>query len=233
MEDSSFSNITRMKRLRATTHDPQLHADGMMTKATLSRVLLELREASGLRSVDLAQRVNWLGSTVSRLEASLGRLPDLASIARYGAGCGFAVGLVFATSRDSGITAQSAVTLIAPHWLLPDEALFGQRIAQVVASSLVAARVAMGITQVELARRAGWAPQFVCRLESIVARMPNITSIVRYAKASGVQAGLVFGHGVESGIEVAHTLTVQGEATLFEQISGSILSVRLDPSERA
>lgn len=61
------------------------------------------------------------------------------------------------------------------------------------ARALRATRNAVAISQIELARRARWTPQFVSRLEtSLCARVPNFASLIRYTAACRVDAGLLF-----------------------------------------
>ena len=59
-----------------------------------------------------------------------------------------------------------------------------------IALALVAARKGVALSQAELARRSGWKSQFVCRLESLNGRLPNLVSLVRYAQTCGLDVGL-------------------------------------------
>src|SRR5215469_7661651 len=103
-------------------HDPKLHAEGMVTKATLSAALVSLRERCGLTQTQLGQRAGWQVQFVSRLESERGRMPDFTTLVRYGRACGVSIGLVFA--RGSSVV--SALTLQHPNNRTPFEPLAGQ-----------------------------------------------------------------------------------------------------------
>jgi hypothetical protein len=81
-------------------HDPQLHAEGMTTKAALAAALIALRERCGLTQVQLYLRAAWKPQFVSRLESACGRMPDFATVVRYGNACGTAMGLLFSREGE-------------------------------------------------------------------------------------------------------------------------------------
>jgi hypothetical protein len=91
-----------------------------------------------------------------------------------------------------------------------------------VALSLVAARTGVGISQAELARRAGWKPQFACRLESVNGRLPNLTSILAYGRACRIAVGLLFSVQRENGLQVVRGVTLQSadDRSVFELLTG-------------
>jgi transcriptional regulator with XRE-family HTH domain len=98
---------------RRRQHDAQLHAEGMATKASLSAALISLRERCGLTQVELCRRAGWKPQFVSRLEAPRGRMPDFATVVRYGKACGTSIGLLFATLSEGELSIVTAVTLQA------------------------------------------------------------------------------------------------------------------------
>jgi len=100
-----------MAHPRRKHHDPQLHAEGMTTKAALAAALIALRERCGLTQVQLSRRAGWKPQFVSRLESPRGRLPDFATIVRYGKACGTAIGLLFAKQSECALSIVTAVTL--------------------------------------------------------------------------------------------------------------------------
>jgi transcriptional regulator with XRE-family HTH domain len=91
-----------------------------------------------------------------------------------------------------------------------------------IALTLVAARTGVGLSQAELARRAGWKPQFACRLESVNGRLPNLTSILAYGRACHIAVGLLFSVYSENGLQVVRGLTLQSteDRRVFELLTG-------------
>jgi len=71
-----------------------------------------------------------------------------------------------------------------------------------VALSLIGLRRAAGLTQAQLAARAGWDKAFLSRLESPLGSVPSAATISRYAEACGASASLAFTIGGEV-VEVA------------------------------
>jgi len=101
-----------------------------------------------------------------------------------------------------------------------------------LAAALVSLRERCGLTQAQLGRRAGWQVQFVSRLESGRGRMPDFTSLVRYAKACGVSTGLIFARG--SSVVSALTLQDSDNRKPFEPLAGQRIcangtGISLDP----
>ena len=97
-----------------------------------------------------------------------------------------------------------------------------------IALCLLAARKNRGLSQVELARRAGWKPQFVARLESLNGRLPNLSSIMRYGRACGTDVGLLFGRPSPNGLQVIRALTLESSSgrRLYEELSNQCLEPR-------
>jgi transcriptional regulator with XRE-family HTH domain len=85
----------------------------MATKAALSTALIVLRERCGLTQVQLSRRAGWKPQFVSRLESPRGRMPDFATIIRYGKACGTSVGLLFAIQEERALSIVMGVTLQA------------------------------------------------------------------------------------------------------------------------
>lgn len=110
---------------RRKQHDPQFHAEGMITKAALSAALISLRRRCGLTQSQLCRRSGWKAQFVSRLESGRGRLPDFTTLMRYGKACGTSIGLLFARSRNHELTIVTAVTLQAPDNTKPFESFAG------------------------------------------------------------------------------------------------------------
>jgi hypothetical protein len=94
-----------------------------------------------------------------------------------------------------------------------------------VALALVAARKSVGLSQAGLARQAGWRPQFVCRLESLDGRLPNLVSVLRYGKTCGLDVGLLFSSPAGNKLTVASAVTLQSTVHpgLFESLVGQTI----------
>ena len=94
-----------------------------------------------------------------------------------------------------------------------------------LALAFVATRKAVGLSQAALARRAAWKPQFACRLESLRARPPNLTTVVRYARACNVDVGLMFAIPRDRRLYVVRAATLQsaGNRRAFERLSQKTL----------
>lgn len=161
-------------------------------KELLARTLIDLRSVAGLTQAHLARRLGWARSVASRIESAEGALPDLTSLARYARTCDVEAVLIFGSSATDGLRVHSAATLRATrhsgyYQRFDPEALFE------FARALRAVRKAVALSQPELATRARWSHQFVSRLEtSLCARLPNLATLIRYACACQVAAGLVF-----------------------------------------
>lgn len=75
-------------------------------------------------------------------------------------------------------------------------------------SALLKLRRRAGLTQQELAARAGWDPAFVSRLESFPrdgapGALPDLETLARYAKACSCELALIFGQPTECDGEIA------------------------------
>jgi transcriptional regulator with XRE-family HTH domain len=95
-------------------------------KRSIALALVRLRTEAGRSQVDVAKQAGWDKAFVSRLEAASGPLPDTATLTRYAAACGRALGLVFAKITDEHAHVVDAVTLAAPVGAHPFERLRGE-----------------------------------------------------------------------------------------------------------
>ena len=85
-----------------------------------------------------------------------------------------------------------------------------------LSSQLVAARRGKGLTQSEVAKRAGMDQAQVSRIESVTAAMPAESSIRRYLEACGLVPGYVWGERHEGHFHVVGAVALS-EATDAEQ----------------
>jgi transcriptional regulator with XRE-family HTH domain len=120
--------MTNHRRSRPKVDHNDLHAEGMITMAELSAALVALRQRSGLTQAQLSRRAGWKAPFLSRLESGRGRMPDFATLVRYGKACGASVGLVFVGPPQEGQSIIRAVTLQAQGKLRPFEYLTGHRL---------------------------------------------------------------------------------------------------------
>jgi transcriptional regulator with XRE-family HTH domain len=75
-------------------------------------MLVRLRKSRGLTQADVAARVGWDKSFVSRLERPTDRMPDLTTISRYLEACDARAGLVIAsTDTPAQMHVEDAVSL--------------------------------------------------------------------------------------------------------------------------
>ncbi len=79
-----------------------------------------------------------------------------------------------------------------------------------IALALLATRKSVALTQRQLAARASWKIQFVCRLESLDGRLPDLTTLIRYAKACDVELCLLFSQACAGGASVVRAITLRG-----------------------
>ena len=87
--------------------------------------------------------------------------------------------------EPSRILARNLAALTQARKKRPTRALTTDRTLQALAADLVAARVAAGMTQEEVAARMWTTRSVVSRLESGVRTRPTLTTIERYAVAVG------------------------------------------------
>lgn len=92
-----------------------------------------------------------------------------------------------------------------------------------LALQLVAMRKSRGLTLRELARRAGWSPGFVSRLESAGGSLPELPTILRYVEACDPQivTGLVFARPQDDHLQVVTGVSLDAEGSArcyFERI---------------
>ncbi len=95
-------------------------------RRSIGLALVRLRTEAGRSQTDVAKQAGWDKAFVSRLEAASGPLPDTATLTRYAAACGRALGLVFANVTDEHAHVIDAVTLAAPVEAHPFERLRGE-----------------------------------------------------------------------------------------------------------
>jgi transcriptional regulator with XRE-family HTH domain len=95
-------------------------------RRSIALALVRLRTEAGRSQTDVAKHAGWDKAFVSRLEAASGPLPDTATLTRYAAACGRALGLVFANVTDEHAHVIDAVTLSAPIEAHPFERLRGE-----------------------------------------------------------------------------------------------------------
>jgi transcriptional regulator with XRE-family HTH domain len=65
---------------------------------------------------------------------------------------------------------------------------------------LLRARYRAGLTQSQLAKRAGWDKSFVSRMESVFSSVPDLMTIARYMSACGETVGLTVRDTKDSSI---------------------------------
>ena len=83
-----------------------------------------------------------------------------------------------------------------------------------MALALVHVRKAAGLTQAELAVKAGWDKGFVSRLESASGGMPETATIMRYAEVCGALAGVVFGIAGAGELRIVDAVALSGDDRL-------------------
>ena len=86
-------------------------------------------------------------------------------------------------SQPSQVLASNLASLTEGRKKRPTRALTADRMLQALVADLVAARVAAGMTQEEVAARMWTTRSVVSRLESGVRTRPTLTTIERYAVA--------------------------------------------------
>jgi len=99
---------------------------------------------------------------------------------------------------------------------------------EALALALVDLRRLAGLRPVELARRAGWPPGTVSRLESVKGQLPDLATIARYGKACGVDIGMIFASVEASSLFVHSALTLQSarQGRWYEQLYGQAINPR-------
>jgi len=95
-----------------------------------------------------------------------------------------------------------------------------------LSAALIALRKRCGLTQAELARRAGFTPQFASRIESRRGRIPDFSTIIRYGKACGTSVGLLFARANERQLTLVASMTLQAPNSTrhFESVAGESLA---------
>lgn len=98
--------------------------------------------------------------------------------------------------------------------------------ARAIAAAFTVLRFEAGLTQTQLAERAGWDKSFVSRLEAGTGGYPDSKTISRYAAACGVEVGLVFASLKSEGIGHIHAaLNISGASgsEIFDRVAGQEL----------
>jgi transcriptional regulator with XRE-family HTH domain len=96
-----------------------------------------------------------------------------------------------------------------------------------IAIALVRARKQAGLTQSDLAKKAGWDKAFVSRLEGAAGPVPDTATLMRYATACDRAVGLVFGSPEERSTRVIDAVTLAPQGTqVFERLRGVNLESR-------
>ena len=107
--------------------DPEFRRqwEASSAKRAIAIALVRMRSEAGRTQSEIAERAHWDKAFVSRLEGARGPVPDTATLMRYAAACGRAVGLVFASIGTNSAHVIDAVTLAAPLAARPFERLRG------------------------------------------------------------------------------------------------------------
>ena len=216
----------------------------MITKADLAAALVDIRVGAGLRQRDIVRQGGLLRSVVSRLESPSARLPALEMIARYGQACGLEVWLLFGTTGSNNVVVHSAAALevIGPQGSQDLDDAYGgaDRVRHMaigrkvpIALALAGARKSKGLSQAELAQRAGWTAQFACKVEAVTGRVPDLMTLARYGKACGTDVGLFFSRPAQERFSFLHAITLQrcGECAVFDHLTS--WTSPLSPAELA
>lgn len=97
-----------------------------------------------------------------------------------------------------------------------------------ITAALTVLRSEAGLTQKEVADRAGWDKAFVSRLESGVGGHPDTMTITRYAAACGMEVGLVFASLKSNSVGHIHTALNISTGTaggIFDRAAGQDFSL--------
>jgi transcriptional regulator with XRE-family HTH domain len=97
-----------------------------------------------------------------------------------------------------------------------------------IAIALVRMRKQAGLTQTDLAQKAGWDKAFVSRLEGAGEAVPDTNTLARYAEACGRAVGLVFANVEEDRAQVIDAVTLAAPAAAehpFERLRGDALAL--------
>lgn len=100
-------------------------------------------------------------------------------------------------------------------------------------TKLIRMRKKVGLSQVEIARRAGWNKSFVSRLESGRGGMPDPTTMLRYSKACGAHMGLVWALEGEADTVVIEDTLALGEDAAHAEMFAALEGINLDPDDSA
>lgn len=108
-------------------------------KRNVALALVRLRTQAGRTQTQVAEAAGWDKGFVSRLEATAGPVPDIATITRYAAACESVVGLVFASVAAGTGAAHviESVSLATPTDVNPFETLRDQELPLEPARKLV------------------------------------------------------------------------------------------------
>ena len=127
LETGSLTDL-RDEQLRS---DPEFRKlwNASAAKRAIAIALVRMRTEAKRTQSEIATRAGWDKAFVSRLEGAAGPIPDTATLARYAAACGHAVGVVFASVNKGHTRITDAVTLSAPAAAHPFEELKGDDLA--------------------------------------------------------------------------------------------------------
>lgn len=95
-----------------------------------------------------------------------------------------------------------------------------------MALALVRLRKHAGLTQAELAAKAGWDKGYVSRVESASGGVPDSATIMRYADACGGHAGVVFAIPDAGKLHIVDVVTLSGDpgrASALERLRGTAI----------
>ena len=87
-----------------------------------------------------------------------------------------------------------------------------------IAIALTKLRRDAGLTQRQVAEKAGWKQPYVARLESGLDHMPSPETVARFAEVCNAEAGLILIRKGPSGVEISDTISLTGRRTAVERI---------------
>jgi transcriptional regulator with XRE-family HTH domain len=99
-----------------------------------------------------------------------------------------------------------------------------------IAIALVRTRKQAGLTQSDLAKKAGWDKAFISRLEGALGPVPDTATLTRYAAACDHTMGLVFASAKKGHAYIIDAVTLVPQGThLFERLRGTNLASSKKP----
>lgn len=99
---------------------------------------------------------------------------------------------------------------------------------EALAHALLDVRAHAGITQTQLTRRIGWGLSVASRLESARGPLPDLATLATYARACGVEAGLIFTNSDGDVLKIHSALTLQSanRRRVYEPFHGEQILLR-------